>query len=660
MVKRRILQAYCLLGFLFMQFSVFGQAKEVRFFERKKEAKTWEEQSVKLSAPFTTDSQKVLAIYTWITENISYDYSSYMSGQPIRFQSPERVFNRKRTTCTGYSNLMVAMLKHIGIAATDVEGFTHDFTLGFDSTKLSSDHAWVAFKADGKWYLADPTWDAGQIGIYSIISTSEVKKSFWKRLKSFRLKNLFRKKKKKTSKTESRVKITYRYGFTRNPSRNYIFIPAEVFLKSHLPNVAHLQLMGSPISMSQYCDSTHSLGDKVYPNVGNFNYSSLNDQFEALERPDKLLWLSDSSLLYHHLNHGDKAINAHNYLGSYYGERTNSIPMLERFISYSDTVLLHSNIGIKLNKNLLAKKRKEFTLAFSEEKTAGNEQLKYMNFIRGHLSRTLEIYRKGKDRILLKEKPTLMKMEGRIYQFTTKATKIDSLTSSNPIVQTGLKRIKELSDSLALFQSKRITSAAELHQMFLALIDSTGKLANNHTDLLYQGQFLNEWSIRHNDKLYSTQLTLVNAFVKDSFNAVLGPRKSWTYLLKLDQEIKKQQVIWTAAEKKDTSINLATTMNYAYSQLMKGVDRENLIQDELIFKAKLLQENLKASINPRVKNTYLDLQDVTKLRTMRQAYLHKMLDNKYRRSIRVHQALLTNVKTWKKNYLERKKKVETA
>jgi hypothetical protein len=149
----------------------------------------------------------------------------------------------------------------------------------------------------------------------------------------------------------------------------------------------------------------------------------------------------------------------------------------------------------------------------------------------------------------------------------------------------------------------------------------------------------------------------MNAFVKDSFNAVLGPRKSWAYLLKLDQEIKKQQVLWSAAAKKDTSIDLTLAMNYAYTQLMKGVDRENLIQDELIFKAKLLQENLKTSINPRVKNTYLDLQDVTKLRTMRQAYLHKMLDNKYRRSIRVHQALLANVKTWKKNYLERKKKI---
>jgi len=657
MAKKRIQRTYCFLGLFFIHLSVCGQSNNIRFFERKKEAKTWEEQSVKLSAPFTTDSQKVLAVYTWITENISYDYSSYMSGQPIRYQSHDRVYYRKRTTCTGYSNLLVAMLKHVGIAATDIEGFTHDFTLGLDSTKLSSDHAWVAFKADGKWFLADPTWDAGQIGIYAQISSTVVKKSFWKRLKSFRLKNLFRKKKKKATKTETRVKVTYRYGFTRNPSRAYIFIPAEDFLKSHLPNVSHFQLMGSPISMQQYCDSLHSLGNKVYPNKGSFNFSSLDNQFEELERPEKLLWLSDSSLLYHHLNHGDKAINAHNYLASYYGERTNSIPMLDRFISYSDTVLLHSSIAIKLNKGLLNKKRKEFTVAFSEEKTSRNEQLKYMNFMRGHLGRSLEIYRKGKDRILLKEKPALLKVEDRIYQFTTKANKTDSLNSSNPIIEKGLQGIKELSDSLETLQLKRITIAEELHQTFRILADSTDVLFNKQIALLYEGQFLNEWAIRHNDKLYTHQLSVLNAFVKDSFNTVLGPRKSWSYLLRLDQEIKKQQLLWIAAAKKDSTIDLNMAMNFAYSQLMKGVDRERLIQDELLKKAEILQLYLKSSINPTIKNSYLDLQDVTKLRTMRQAYLHKMLDNKYRRSIRVHQVLITNAKTWKKSYLERKKKI---
>ena len=77
---------------------------------RNKDPKTWEELTDKILAGQTSDSNMVMAIYKWITENISYDYKSYMSGEPIRFQSPQRVYERRSTTCTGYSNLMVSML----------------------------------------------------------------------------------------------------------------------------------------------------------------------------------------------------------------------------------------------------------------------------------------------------------------------------------------------------------------------------------------------------------------------------------------------------------------------------------------------------------------------------------------------------------------------
>jgi transglutaminase-like putative cysteine protease len=181
-------------SFIILSASVLGQDKRKLF--RSKEPQTVQELTASLTSGVSGDSAKVMAIYTWITHNVSYDYAVYMSGQPIRFQSPELVFKRKRTTCTGYSNLMVAMLGYAGIPAYTVEGFTQDFALGIDSTKLSSDHAWVAFSVNGNWHVADPTWDAGYIGIIAVVEKTETKMTFKQRLKRFRFRNLVRKKRK--------------------------------------------------------------------------------------------------------------------------------------------------------------------------------------------------------------------------------------------------------------------------------------------------------------------------------------------------------------------------------------------------------------------------------------------------------------------------------
>jgi hypothetical protein len=634
--------------------SVLAQGGGLFDLRRNKEPKTWEELTDKILAGQDGDSARVMVVYKWITENISYDYKSYMSGEPIRFQSPQRVFERRTTTCTGYSNLMVSMLKRAGIPATDVEGFTHDFTLGLDSTKLSSDHAWVAYKANGKWYLADPTWDAGEIGIYLFTFEKKVKQSFWLRLKRFKVKYLFQKG-KQNPKFKKVKRYVFKEGFLRNPQANFVFIPAEQFLKTHLPNVAHFQLMKDPVSVEKFCDSIHSLGDHVYPNKGVFNYSPLNDAFEQLERPDKLLWLSDSSLLYHHLNHGDKAINAHNYLASFYGDRSTTIGTLEKFVSISDTVIIHAQAGIKLNRKALAIKRKSFSVAFQQERKELSIQTLQQSRIKSHLSRTPEIYRKGRDRINQKEKVTLGNMEGRIYEYVSRVNRVNSISIKDSVKQKTLDRIKLYSDSVRLFQQKEAQKGEQYTSHVFSGIENTFKLIEAHQENLYQGEFLNQWEVRHSDAQLSKQLVQLSLLIKDSVNTILSPRSSMQMLLKLDQEIKKQQVLWKEWEKKDSTFSSAHAAAFSYGLLMDGMDQELQLIDQRLAYATEMETRIKQHFNPQMKVIAEQYKFMNRLRTLRQAYLNKMLNNKYNRSIKVYQSISTNAKNWKKNYQTRLK-----
>ncbi len=653
-MRRSVLVILILLVTLFPK---AGRTQSFRLFSRDKEPKTWEDMAVKLSTGSTSDSLKVLSIYKWITENISYDYSAYMSGQPIRYQSPELVYARRKTTCTGYSNLMVSMLEIVGIPAMEVEGFTHDFTLGLDSTKLSADHAWVAFKADGNWHVADPTWDAGVTGIYADFNSTEEKKSFWKRIKSFRLKHL--RKKYRNSKTVKKTKVTYRYGFIHNPGLDYIFQDPDLFLKSHLPNTAHFQMRGTPVSVEQFCDSVHSIGEYIYHDGHRkMNFNTLNDLYYGLEKPDRYLWIADSSLNYHQLNHGDKAINAHNYLAYYYSDRTKQPAMLEKFISISDTVILHAAIATRINKSELLKKKADFGSSFQREKQENSIQLTQLNFTKSHISRNPEILRKAKERITQKEIPYLMRVRdrgnsaSRVYEYhsppISTRTDIDSM----------INRIVVLSDSVRKLQDEELKIGVAYREKFTALTDSVLLKQQKQFEAMYQGEYLNEWEVQHNDRELSRATKILNDFVRDSLNTILGNRKSYKYLVILDKEIKKQQVLLADWQKKDSCLNIDQWKAFTGTILRDAADHEFDVIENRTNKMEGLQSFYRYELNAHVQMLSKESKSLNDLRNLRQGYLYKMLNNKFNRSMLVYKAISTNAKNWKKMYRSRLKEIE--
>jgi hypothetical protein len=105
-----------------------------------------------------TDSEKARAIYRWITDNIAYDES--ILGDPTpEDEAVPTVMARRKTICTGYSQLYKAMANAVGLECEAVRGWGKG--LHSSSSTTAPDHAWNAVKIGSNWRLVDATWGAG-------------------------------------------------------------------------------------------------------------------------------------------------------------------------------------------------------------------------------------------------------------------------------------------------------------------------------------------------------------------------------------------------------------------------------------------------------------------------------------------------------------------
>src|SRR5690606_37040528 len=78
-----------------------------------------------LTADKRSDEAKVEAIYTWITENIAYDYDLLQSEKYIVGVDPSKILKSRKALCSGYVELMRAMLYEAGIQSETVTGYIH-------------------------------------------------------------------------------------------------------------------------------------------------------------------------------------------------------------------------------------------------------------------------------------------------------------------------------------------------------------------------------------------------------------------------------------------------------------------------------------------------------------------------------------------------------
>ncbi len=109
---------------------------------------------------FDSDSKKIRAIYTWVTNNIKYDKDS-IHLVILDEDNDQRVtyaLKRRRGVCENFAAIFTDLCIKSGIPAFAIEGYTKQ-----SGSIDRSPHVWCVAFTDGQWFMYDPTWDAGFI-----------------------------------------------------------------------------------------------------------------------------------------------------------------------------------------------------------------------------------------------------------------------------------------------------------------------------------------------------------------------------------------------------------------------------------------------------------------------------------------------------------------
>jgi transglutaminase/protease-like cytokinesis protein 3 len=127
-----------------------------------------------ISSDFSTDFDKIRAVYTWITNNIAYDLSEYgkykfnysnkkeLIDKQIKFEKKlsSRVISKRKAVCQGYSTLFKVICDKLNINSKVVSGSSKTLVRDIGN-RYYSDHSWNFVTIKNKDYLIDTTWGAG-------------------------------------------------------------------------------------------------------------------------------------------------------------------------------------------------------------------------------------------------------------------------------------------------------------------------------------------------------------------------------------------------------------------------------------------------------------------------------------------------------------------
>ena len=132
--------------------------------------------SKEITAGISGNYEKAKAIHDWVCNNISYDYDflyatrryrgDLLTADPDDLKAASLDYTEiayrtsaigtlelRRSVCSGYASLSVALLRAAGIPAKYVTGMA--------SGSETVNHAWTEAYVDKRWIIMDTTWDSG-------------------------------------------------------------------------------------------------------------------------------------------------------------------------------------------------------------------------------------------------------------------------------------------------------------------------------------------------------------------------------------------------------------------------------------------------------------------------------------------------------------------
>jgi len=205
------------------------------------DASTPEALARQLTAPYTTDLEKVRAIFRWITENIAYAarprfavsrsalrYKQLPMDTLLAMKSVDEivaytVMQKRTAVCNGYARLFKTLCDYSGIRAEVVSGYARG---GFGNPAFRSNHSWNAVYVDSAWHLVDATWASGF--------------------------------------------ITYADEFIKQYDDYYFFPAPEQFIRSHYPEDLKWSLLDNPPTLREFYQAPFKMTAFMKYGIGSY------------------------------------------------------------------------------------------------------------------------------------------------------------------------------------------------------------------------------------------------------------------------------------------------------------------------------------------------------------------------------------------------------
>lgn len=179
-----------------------------------------------LTASHTTQLEKVRSIFSWITDNISYNTIRYQprirnsrnnddaeaeyDADSIFKSLDERVaiitLKRGYALCDGYARLFKSLCDFAGIKSEVIIGYART---NMGSNQFMCNHKWNAVMIDGKWFLLDATWASGYLNFSGT-------------------------------------------NFIRDYNASYFLTPPKYFIQDHYPDDIKWTLLDNPPTLSEF------------------------------------------------------------------------------------------------------------------------------------------------------------------------------------------------------------------------------------------------------------------------------------------------------------------------------------------------------------------------------------------------------------------------
>lgn len=136
----------------------------------------------KIATDFTSDLDKVRAVFTWLSFNIKYNLKEFYNPtqkrvsfkyrneeekqakiKAIKHTIVKNTLSNRSAVCEGYAQTFSKVCTLLNIENEVIKGYARNSYRDIGKTKKRANHAWNAVKIDNKWLYIDATWAAGAV-----------------------------------------------------------------------------------------------------------------------------------------------------------------------------------------------------------------------------------------------------------------------------------------------------------------------------------------------------------------------------------------------------------------------------------------------------------------------------------------------------------------